>query len=227
MNYELSSRLQACLDSLYPLQTVADIGTDHAYLPCIGILNKKLTKAIAADIGEGPLKSATATIKRYKLSEQIELRLGPGLAVLSPGEVDGVVIAGMGGKLIHAILDDNSTLTRSFKRLVLQPNIDANLVREWLETNSYQIIDEKIICEDNKYYEIIIAEPALKKIEYTEKDIEFGPILRRNSSNEIFKNKWEKNLNKIEEILRELPENHPRRKNLEKRGKTIKEVLNS
>ena len=58
MNYELSLRLQTCLNALTPLQTVADVGTDHAYLPCVGILNGKLKKAIAADIGKGPIRSS-------------------------------------------------------------------------------------------------------------------------------------------------------------------------
>ena len=227
MNNELSLRLKACLDSLYPLQTVADIGTDHAYLPCIGILTKQIKHAIAADIGKGPLKYAELTINRYQLSKQVELRLGAGLSVLSPGEVEGIVIAGMGGKLIESILEEDSSLTKSFKRLILQPNIDPHLVRKWLKNNSFQIVEEKIISEDQKYYEIIVAEPTTEIINYTEEDLEYGPILRKNPNDQIFREKWEKKLTKIEEILKSLPKNNPRFEIFEKKRKEIKEVLNS
>ena len=87
MNYDLSLRLQTCLNALAPLQTVADVGTDHAYLPCVGILNGQLKKAIAADIGVGPLEAAKTTIARYNLNEKIETRLSPGVTVLNPSEV--------------------------------------------------------------------------------------------------------------------------------------------
>ena len=92
MSYELSTRLQTCLDALKPLQTIADIGTDHAYLPCVGMLDNQLTYAIAADIGVGPLESAKVTIKRYGLEAKIETRLGGGLSILAPSEVEGVVV---------------------------------------------------------------------------------------------------------------------------------------
>lgn len=225
MNYELSLRLQACLDALTPLQYVGDIGTDHAYLPCIGILNKQITRAIAADIGEGPLQAAKATVNRYHLNDHIELRLGSGLSVLKPGEVEGVVIAGMGGKLINSILEADILLARSFKRLILQPNIDANLVRAWLADQQFIIISENIILEDDKFYEIIVAEPASDFIKYSLLDIEYGPILRQNPESEVFKAKWKKNLIKTRQILESLPESHPRIKPLKEREQQIKEVL--
>lgn len=225
MNYDLSLRLQTCLDALTPLQTVADVGTDHAYLPCVGILNGKIKKAIAADIGVGPLEAAKATIARYHLNEQIETRLGPGLTVLKPSEVEGVVIAGMGGKLIVSILEDNVSLSRSFKRLVLQPNIDANLLREWLANHQFEIIDEKIVLDEGKFYEIIVATPSTDLVHYNELDIEFGPILRLNKENEVFHAKWMKEFVKNKSIIEQLPDNHPRVKSLNKRQEILKEVL--
>ena len=171
MNYDLSLRLQTCLNALAPLQTVADVGTDHAYLPCVGILNGQLKKAIAADIGVGPLEAAKTTIARYNLNEKIETRLGPGLTVLNPSEVEGVVIAGMGGKLIVSILEDNISLSQSFQRLVLQPNIDANLLRAWLAAHQFEIIDEKIVLDEGKFYEIIVAKPVEELVPYSELDI--------------------------------------------------------
>lgn len=225
MNYDLSLRLQTCLDALTPLQTVADVGTDHAYLPCVGILNGKFKKAIAADIGVGPLEAAKATIARYKLNEQIETRLGPGLTVLNPSEVEGVVIAGMGGKLILSILEDNVPLSQSFERLVLQPNIDANLLRAWLAHHQFKIIDEKIVLDEGKFYEIIVASPVQESITYSELDIEFGPILRLNKENDVFHAKWSKEFAKNESIIEQLPVDHPRIETLKQRQSLLKEVL--
>ena len=197
MNYDLSLRLQTCLNALAPLQTVADVGTDHAYLPCVGILNGQLKKAIAADIGVGPLEAAKTTIARYNLNEKIETRLGPGLTVLNPSEVEGVVIAGMGGKLIVSILEDNISLSQSFQRLVLQPNIDANLLRAWLAAHQFEIIDEKIVLDEGKFYEIIVAKPVEELVPYSELDIEFGPILRLNKEHDVFHANGVKNLLKM------------------------------
>ena len=225
MSHKLSLRLQTCLDCIAPLQVIADIGTDHAYLPCAGILNNQLTRAIASDIGDGPLQVAKATVNRYHLHESIELRLGAGLTTLKAGEVEGVVIAGMGGSLMQTILAESATLTKSFKRLVLQPNIDAFLVRQWLARHNFNIINEKIIAEDHKIYEIIVAQPGTETGEYSLLDLEFGPILRQSPQDEVFKLKWEKNLRKLKEILNELPEHHPRTLSLEKQKQQIEEVL--
>ena len=137
MNCELSLRLQTCLDALHPLQSIADIGTDHAYLPCAGLLRGQLKRAIAADVGGGPLEAAKATISKYNLDDLIETRLGSGLSVIKPGEVEGVVIAGMGGKLITSILEADIPLAKSFNRLILQPNLDANVLRTFLMKNQF------------------------------------------------------------------------------------------
>lgn len=225
MSYELSTRLQTCLDALKPLQKIADIGTNHAYLPCVGMLDNQLTYAIAADIGVGPLESAKATIKRYGLEAKIETRLGGGLSILAPSEVEGVVVAGMGGKLIVSILDADIPLTTSFKRLVLQPNIDANLVRAWLSNHSFTIIDEKIVLDEGKFYEVIVAEPTDEETSYNELDLEFGPILRQTPNDEVFKARWMKEFNKNQEIMDQLAVNHPRLADLEARQALLSEVL--
>ena len=182
MNCELSLRLQTCLDALHPLQSIADIGTDHAYLPCAGLLRGQLKRAIAADVGVGPLEAAKATISKYNLDDLIETRLGSGLSVIKPGEVEGVVIAGMGGKLITSILEADIPLAKSFNRLILQPNLDANVLRTFLMKNQFEIVDEKIVLDEKKFYEIIVVQPSQTPVVYNELDLEFGPVLRRQSS---------------------------------------------
>lgn len=224
MDNGLSQRLQACLNLAAPYKIIADIGTDHAYLPCAGIKNNKLTKAIAADIGAGPLQSARHTVDRYGLHHEIELRLGPGLSVLQPGEVEAVVIAGMGGKLIASILGADPLLTRSFPRLVLQPNVDGVLVRKWLFSQGYEILDEELILEDGKFYEVIAAQAASEPVFYDELDAEFGPILRRRKDLPAFQEKWGRALSTTEKILAGLPEGHPGRAVHEHRKAQIKEA---
>lgn len=225
MNCELSLRLQTCLDALHPLQSIADIGTDHAYLPCAGLLRGQLKRAIAADVGVGPLEAAKATISKYNLDDLIEARLGSGLSVIKPGEVEGVVIAGMGGKLITSILEADIPLAKSFNRLILQPNLDANVLRTFLMKNQFEIVDEKIVLDEKKFYEIIVAQPSQTPVVYNELDLEFGPVLRRQSSCKVFEERWQKEYDKNNQIINQLPAHHPRTDALNHRQSLLKEVL--
>ncbi len=225
MNCELSLRLQTCLDALHPLQSIADIGTDHAYLPCAGLLRGQLKRAIAADVGVGPLEAAKATISKYNLDDLIEARLGSGLSVIKPGEVEGVVIAGMGGKLITSILEADIPLAKSFNRLILQPNLDANVLRTFLMKNQFEIVDEKIVLDEKKFYEIIVAQPSQTPVVYNELDLEFGPVLRRQSSCKVFEERWQKEYDKNNQIINQLPAHHPRIDALNHRQSLLKEVL--
>lgn len=225
MNCELSLRLQTCLDALHPLQSIADIGTDHAYLPCVGLLRGQLKRAIAADVGVGPLEAAKATISKYNLDDLIETRLGSGLSVIKPGEVEGVVIAGMGGKLITSILEADIPLAKSFNRLILQPNLDANVLRTFLMKKQFEIVDEKIVLDEKKFYEIIVAQQSQTPVVYNELDLEFGPVLRRQSSCKVFEERWQKEYDKNNQIINQLPAHHPRIDALNHRQSLLKEVL--
>lgn len=225
MNCELSLRLQTCLDALHPLQSIADIGTDHAYLPCVGLLRGQLKRAIAADVGVGPLEAAKATISKYNLDDLIETRLGSGLSVIKPGEVEGVIIAGMGGKLITSILEADIPLAKSFNRLILQPNLDANVLRTFLMKNQFEIVDEKIVLDEKKFYEIIVVQPSQTPVVYNELDLEFGPVLRRQSSCKVFEERWQKEYDKNNQIINQLPAHHPRIDALNHRQSLLKEVL--
>ncbi|NLW24554.1 MAG: SAM-dependent methyltransferase [Clostridia bacterium] len=157
---KLSKRLQQIADFV-PLGTkVADIGTDHGLLPCYLVQKGVSPLAIAADISKGPLKMAERLVSTLLLADRVELRLGDGLKVLNPGEVDTVVIAGMGGATIKNILEASPKVVEKLKRLILQPNVAGNLVRLWAKQNQWRIIDEEIIFEDKHYYEIIVLEPG-------------------------------------------------------------------
>ncbi|QXM05717.1 tRNA (adenine(22)-N(1))-methyltransferase [Crassaminicella indica] len=144
---------------------LADVGTDHGYIPVYLMKNKITEKIIATDINEGPLLSAQKNIKLYGLDNYIETRLGNGLEAIQPGEVDTVIIAGMGGLLIRDILLNHPDVTKSIKRFILQPMVAQDELRRWLYANNFKIIDEKLVSEDHRIYEIIVVEHGKEVIE--------------------------------------------------------------
>ncbi len=118
---KLTQRLKTIADLVPNGGIIADIGTDHAYLPVYLIENKIVEKAIAADINVGPLKNAEKTIKSYRYDKYIETRLGSGLTPIKTNEADTVIIAGMGGLLIRDILKESIEVVRTVKTLFYSP----------------------------------------------------------------------------------------------------------
>ena len=225
MNKKLSKRLSACLDALSSLSSIADIGTDHAYLPCFGISHGIVDSAIAIDVIDGPLAQARATIADYGLADKIELRKGSGLQPLAVGEVDGVNIAGMGGKLISQLLLDSLPVAKSMKRLVLQPQTGEATLRRTLFENDFAIINERLLEEEGLIYTIITAKPRVNDVTFCDLDVEFGPILRQSVENPLFRRKWQHELDKIDEALGRIPAGNQRQTDFEQRKNLIMEVL--
>lgn len=154
---ELTPRLQAVAD-LVPMGTaMADIGTDHAYLPVWLLLEGKIRCAIAADLREGPLERARLTAKEYECREHITFRLCDGLSGIAPEEADTIVIAGMGGETIAAILEAAAWTQNSSYTLILQPMSAQNDLRRWLWRNGFNVVNERIICEGEKLYNIMFV----------------------------------------------------------------------
>lgn len=174
----MNLRLNTLAKMVDPGSRVADIGTDHAYLPIELVKNGKIDYAIASDVAEGPLENAKNDIAAAGLTEQIETRLGSGLeTVTHADQIDTVVIAGMGGKLMTDILDRAWSKDAQFKTLVLEPNIGEAGVRNWLMMHNYKIISEKLIAEAGHTYELIKASLTEEKHEMTEKEIFLAPLL--------------------------------------------------
>jgi tRNA (adenine22-N1)-methyltransferase len=142
---------------------VADIGGDHALLLLHVAKKGRLKKGIVGEINRGPFENAKKRVAMAGFQELIEVRLGDGLSVLTPDEVDAVVIAGMGGTLIANILEAGKTKLAKVRRLILQPNIGARRVRGWLKENGYRLTDETIVKEAGIFYEIIVAEPGVEE----------------------------------------------------------------
>ena len=156
---ELSDRLQAVASLVTAGHRVADIGTDHAYIPIYLLWKGMAPSAIAMDVNEGPLKKAEAHVKENGMEEKIRLRLSDGFEKLEPFEVDTAVIAGMGGPLMIRILSAYPEVTRSLKELVLQPQSEIAKVRAFLLEEGFLFIQEDMVKDDGKYYPMMKAAP--------------------------------------------------------------------
>lgn len=149
---ELSKRLQKVADLVTEGASVADIGTDHAYIPIYLIKNHKVDWAIAMDVNKGPLERAKEHIQAEGLENKIDTRLSDGMEALKPYEVEEIITAGMGGALVIKILTDYPQVTESLKCGILQPQSEIHKVRRFLNKQGYRILAEDFVEEDGKYY---------------------------------------------------------------------------
>lgn len=168
---------------------LADIGTDHAYVPIALVQRQKITGAIAMDINEGPLARAQEHIRAAQLENYIQTRLSDGVEALLPGEADSVLIAGMGGELILHILTEGEAVCASAQELILQPQSEIHKVREYLRQHNYKIEDEDMVCEDGKYYPMMRAVKTENDETWNRLNDEtiavcdiYGPLLLRNGN---------------------------------------------
>ena len=172
---EISQRLRIVGDFVTQ-KTVADIGTDHAYVPIY--LHKKgnVEKVIACDINKKPLQKAQQNIKLYHAENKIITRLGNGLQPLQPYEVDSIVISGMCGMLMIELMEQSPNIIKTVKEFILCHHLDVTAVRKYLHNIGYVITDEKMIQEWDNFYTILRAIPGKQKYD---KEIEyiFGSIL--------------------------------------------------
>ena len=165
---ELSKRLQAVADLVTPGMRLADVGTDHAYIPIYLTQNGLVPSAIAMDINKGPLERADTHILEHGLDGKIVTRLSDGLVNLKMEEADTMIAAGMGGGLVIHILNEDPAKTRSLKELILQPQSELAKVRRYLEEHRFRIVAEDMVEEDGKYYPIMKVIPTEQKGLYAE-----------------------------------------------------------
>lgn len=149
---QLSKRLQSVANLVTRGLRVADIGCDHAYTSIYMMREGIATHVIAMDINKGPLEKAKANVRAYRYGEQIETRLSDGAKKLEVGEVDALLISGMGGALMIKILSDRMDVFRSLQEVVLQPQAEIHLVRRFLHQQGFVITNETFLKEDGKYY---------------------------------------------------------------------------
>ena len=156
---QLSKRLQSVLALAEPVKTVADVGCDHGYVAISLIQQHKASRVIAMDVRKGPLDRAKGHIIQYGMKEFITTRLSDGVEALSPGEADGLICAGMGGKLMVGILERGAAVIEQMQELILQPQSELSFVREWLRNHAFSIDEECMVCEDNKFYPMFRVKP--------------------------------------------------------------------
>lgn len=154
---KLDPRLSLCAEFVRQGCRLADIGTDHAYLPVHLILSGKITGAIAADINKGPLESGIETINRFGVTDKVSARLSNGLEKIQPDECDDIVIAGMGGELICSIIENAQWLKNSDKRLILQPMTRPEALRSYLYLNGFEIDHEQAVESDRRIYTVMLV----------------------------------------------------------------------
>ena len=156
--FQLDARLKALADFVRPGAKVADVGTDHAYLPVWLVRKGVATSAVAVDINKKPLQKAVETANKYRAGELVEPRLSDGLDAVAPHEADDVIIAGMGGEQICRIIDRAKWLLCAQKRLILQPMTMAHKLREYLYQNGIGILRENIVAVSGKLYTVMLCE---------------------------------------------------------------------
>lgn len=204
--YQLSQRLRK-VGEFVPLNSrLADIGSDHAYLPVRLLLAKKINYAVAGEVVLGPYESAQKQVQKNKLEKYIAVRLADGLdAVKIEDKITVITICGMGGALICDILDRGwlAQKIQGNERLILQPNVGEKIVRDWLTVHGYVIEAEEIVAENHHTYEIIVAQRKEHRIAYSEKERLFGPCLLQEKST-IFREKWLQELQQKQIILKQL-----------------------
>lgn len=166
---KLSERLQYIADEIKKGETMADIGCDHGFLPLYLMEKHKCPKVIMTDVSGGSLKKAETNCKLVKPKGDYELRLGDGIDVLSDGEVDVVVMAGMGGLLIADMLKWNLQKSRSIKRYILQPRNNPGRLRHFLACNGFSIVKEGLVREGKFLCEILTVESGLAPV-FTEEN---------------------------------------------------------
>lgn len=211
MPLKLSKRLKQLSIHLQKGTRFADIGSDHAYLPCYVCLHDRTATAVAGEIAEGPYKRAKQTVQQYGLNNQVEVRLGDGLNILSETDrINEIVIAGMGGTTITNILNEGKDQLKNIQTLILQPNNKAYKVRKFLFNNNFTLKNEYILEENNLFYEILLAVPSVHSKgpevydnHQLERQLYFGPYLLKENS-ETFKRKWREEAEKLRKIITQM-----------------------
>lgn len=248
MEPHLSKRLAAIARRLTEGSFLADIGSDHALLPIHAVSWGICRGAVAGELNEGPFRAARANVASAGLTGRIDVRKGDGLTVIAPGEADEIVIAGMGGATIKAILEAGVDRLGGVNKLLLQPNVGAPIVRRWLQENGWLLQDECVLEENGLHYEILEARPVANRRDgerlhqlyapitlqggltvSADLQLEMGPHLLRRPS-PAFLSMWRAELAKRERIVRRMrnarhAEAVAKRQMMEQETNIIREVL--
>jgi tRNA (adenine22-N1)-methyltransferase len=225
---KLTPRLKAVADMVLPGQPMADIGSDHGYLPLYLVNQGIVPSAIAVEVRQGPWAKADHQVRLHGLERKIQVRLGDGLKPLQPGEVASAVLAGMGAQTIVKILTESMSIVNGLKRLVLQPMAEIPALREWLYRHHFHLTHEELVREGDRYY-VVMAVQAGHRPMPSAIELEVGPLLIANR-HPLLKPYLAKTIRQDEQVLLELKNVDTekairQRKLLEKRLEELKEVM--
>ena len=222
---ELSKRLKRIAEHVDKCESVADIGTDHGYIPIYLVKEGICKKAIASDINKGPIEKAKVNVAFEGVSNKVKCLLGSGLNPLKVGEVNGVILAGMGGNLTRDILLADMDKVKKYDFIILQPAQNPEVLREFLYKNDYEIIDEDLIKDEGRFYELFKVkynENSEKLVFEDELEYEVSPLLRE-KGHPLFKEFIEEKINRCETILSFIKEDTEAAK---KRKSDLEEKIN-
>ena len=166
--FSLDERLSLCAEMVRDGVKIADIGTDHAYLPVWLAKEGRISSAVAADVRQGPLENALRTINAYNAGEKVRTVLSDGLDMIPEKEADDIIMAGMGGELIVKLIDRTPWLRDKSKHLILQPMTRADVLRRYLCENGFEISKEKACISCHKSYSVMLCIFDGKKRECTD-----------------------------------------------------------
>jgi tRNA (adenine22-N1)-methyltransferase len=179
---------------------LADIGSDHGYLPVALMRRGAIAAAVAGEVALTPFHAANRTVRENGLDLQVTVRLANGLAAIEPEDgITAVSLCGMGGETIRDILDSGKAYLSGQERLILQPNGGEQPLRQWLMDNGYRILCEEVLRENRFDYEIIVAEHSGPVI-YTAQELYFGP-LQMQARTPAFLLKWQRKLRQKQKTL--------------------------
>lgn len=202
---ELSLRLKNIVAMVDSCDCVADIGTDHGYIPIYLVKNHICRRAIASDINKGPVKKAKFNVELENVQDKVQCRLGPGLTTIKPGEAQGIVIAGMGGNLISSILEESEDVFKEAEFAILQPVQNPEVLREYIYKKGYKIVDEELCIDEGRFYELIKITYGFNSESVNEVFYEIGKILVE-KKHPLLEEYIESKLNKYRKILNNINE---------------------
>jgi len=201
--HTLSMRLERVASHVPAHARLADIGSDHGYLPVALMRRGAIAAAVAGEVALTPFHAAQRTVRENDLEPSISVRMASGLAAINPADaITAISICGMGGETIRDILDSGKARLNGQERLILQPNGGEQPLRQWLMENGYRILCEELLRENRFDYEIIVAERTGPVI-YTAEELYFGPLLMQQRS-PVFLAKWQRILREKQKTLASL-----------------------
>ena len=196
----LSQRLERVAAQIPAGARLADIGSDHGYLPVALLRRGAIVAAVAGEVALTPFRAAERTVHESGLAQHISVRLADGLAAIEPGDgITAISLCGLGGETIRNILDSGKTRLSGHERLILQPNGGEPPLRQWLMDNGYRLLFEEVIRENRFDYEILVAERS-GPVRYSAEELYFGP-LQMQARSPAFLCKWQRRLRQKQRTL--------------------------